>query len=126
VVGLGYTLGLLLNQHQLTEGNTMAIIISVKYSNYRFNATMSDTFNTQLFRGRAASSEDSPDGFDIVGYSTAYAELNAAFRALRKWVDTTDLESGKYPVIRWALEYVGQDHKGTGIVRAKPIYSEEA
>ena len=126
MVGLGYTLGLLLNQHQSTEGNTMAIIISVKYSNYRFNATMSDTFNTQLFRGRAASSEDSPDGFDIVGYSTAYAELNAAFRALRKWVDTTDLEEGKYPVIRWTLEYVGEDHKGTGIVRAKPIYSEEA
>ena len=109
----------------------MAIIISVKYSNYRFNATMGDTFNTELFRGRAASSEESPDGFDIVGgirrvSRTSIAELNAAFRALRKWVDTTDLESGKYPVIRWTLEYIGQDHKGTGIVRAKPIYSEEA
>ena len=104
----------------------MAIIISVKYSNYRFNATISDTFNTQLFRGRAASSEDSPDGYDIVGHSNSYAELNAAYRALRKWVDTTDLEAGKYPVTRWTLEYIGEDHKGTGIVRAKPLYDEEA
>ena len=104
----------------------MAIIISVRYSNYRFNATMSDTFNTQLFRGRAASSEDSPDGYDIVGYSTSYPQLNAAYRALRKWVDTTDLEEGKYPVIRWSLEFIGEDHKGTDIIRAKPIYSEEA
>jgi hypothetical protein len=104
----------------------MAIIISVKYSNYRYRATMSDTFNTELFRGQSNSCEDSPCDYDIVGYSTAYAELNAAYRALRKWVDTTELESGKYPVIRWSLEYIGQDHKGTGIVRANPIYSEEA
>mgnify|MGYP001580303474 CR=1 FL=1 len=112
----------------------MAIIISVKYSNYRFNATISDTFNTQLFRGRAASCEDSPDDYDIVGYSASqlslvsysyYPQLNASYRALRKWVDTTELEQGKYPVARWALEFIGEDHKGTGIVRAKPIYSEE-
>ena len=103
----------------------MAIIISVKYSNYRFNATISDTFNAQLFRARAASCEDSPDDYDIVGHSTSYAELNAAYRALRKWVDTTDLEEGRYPVTRWTLEYIGEDHKGTGIVRAKPLYNDE-
>ena len=102
----------------------MAIIISVKYSNYRFNATMSDTFNAQLFRGQSNSCEDSPSDYDIVGYSTAYAEMNAAYRSLRKWVDTTELETGKYPVSRWSLEYIGQDHKGTGIVRAMPIYED--
>ena len=103
----------------------MAIIITVKYSNYRYRATMSDTFNTELFRGQSSSSEDSPCDYDIVGYSTAYADMNAAYRALRKWVDTTELETGKYPVSRWSLEYVGQDHKGMGIVRAMPIYEDD-
>jgi hypothetical protein len=51
--------------------------------------------------------------------------MNAAYRALRKWVDTTELETGKYPVSRWSLEYIGQDHKGTGIVRAMPIYEDD-
>ena len=109
----------------------MAIIISTNYSNYRFNAIMSDTFGTSKFRGSAPSSEEKPTTlggktYEIRGHSTAYAELNAAFRALRKWVDSTELEEGKYPVTKWELEYIGEDHKGVGIVRAYPTHEEAA
>lgn len=109
----------------------MAIIISTNYGNYRFNAIMSDTFFTDKFRGSASSSEEEPTTiggktYDVRGHSTAYAELNAAFRALRKWVDSTELEEGKHPVTKWELEYIGQDHKGVGIVRAYPTYGEAA
>jgi hypothetical protein len=102
----------------------MAILISVKYSNYKFNATMSDTFRESYFRGSESSQATTQGDYVNDSYDSVVPELNAAYKALRKWVDTTELEQGKYPVKVWHLEYIGEDYKGVGIVKAKPVYEE--
>lgn len=115
----------------------MAILISTRYlgptntKGLRMSATIGDSFNQHKYRAIASYSEPLSDDFKLLGRKPKYlsdsqtASLNAAFKALRKWVDTTALESGPYPVTRWGLEWIGETHRGEDIVRAIPFYESE-
>lgn len=115
----------------------MAILITTRYLGptvslgSRMSATIADSFNENQFRAIAAYSEPLCGDFRVIGRNPDHladsqkTSLNAAFKALRKWVDTTALESGPHPVTRWGLEWIGETHRGEDIVRAIPFYESE-
>jgi hypothetical protein len=95
-------------------------------------AGQSRTHSEKKFRAYVSAYDYSKlDGYEIAGDKPhehhtdgQICALNAAYKALRKWVDTTELESGRYPVTGWALQYIGEDHRREDIVQARPIYAE--
>ena len=120
--------------------NTMAILINVKYhgatdhSGAKYGGTIADTFGERKFRAYSSAYDYSQlDGYQIAGdkprehyTDSQICALNAAYKALRKWVDTTELEAGRYPVTGWTLQYIGEDHRREDIIQARPIYAEDS